>query len=93
MTIVETDAVFLADFGVSAVVGEETSLVILDRPEAFAVGDVIAGDPQIRLPTSTFSSLAYGDSITVDGTEYTVRDVQIVNDGRWKVARLAEVAT
>ena len=91
MAIVEDPAVFLADFGVTATVSSVDALVLLDRPQDFAVGDVIALDPQITLPATTFPTLAYGDAITVDGVAYTVRDVQLVDDGAWKIARLAEV--
>jgi hypothetical protein len=42
---------------------------------------VISTDYRVRCLASLFGSLAWGSSITVGGTAYTVREVRLVDDG------------
>lgn len=80
--IVEDPAIFLADFGVSVTTGAVSGTGILDMPgEAILDGMVISTDYSLRCEASKFGSLAWGSSITVNGTGYTVREVKLLDDG------------
>jgi hypothetical protein len=84
---------FFADFGVSATVGAETGLVIFDAPDMNVSGfdgQVITPEYKITYPNTAFTTLAHGDAITVDGTEYTVNNVTAAHDGKIKYAYLSE---
>jgi riboflavin synthase alpha subunit len=72
---------FLTDFGVSVTADGVTGLGILDMPgEYVADGRVITNEYQLRVESSKFGALSYGDSVTVDGDAYTVREAPIVAD-------------
>lgn len=74
--------VFLGDFNVSATAGSTTGNVILDQPSQVLAGDmVLTTDYQITAKASDFGSLVAGASITVDGTDYTVRETRLIDDG------------
>lgn len=80
--ITEDPDIFLADFGVSVAAGAVSGVGILDMPgEAILDGMVISTDYRVRCLASEFGSLAWGASITVNGTAYTVREVRLVDDG------------
>ena len=69
-------------FGVSCTAGSTTSNGILNEPTSMAVGDqIIYSDYVLICLASKFGSLVAGDSITVDGTAYEVREVQKSEDG------------
>lgn len=77
---VETDvdrAAMLADFGVTATKGTDTFTVIFEN--AYADADGIAGRQPVALALdsdiSTYS-VAVGDTISIGGNNYTVRDPQ-----------------
>ncbi len=75
--------VFLGDpFSVSATSGNTTADVLLDQPSQVIAGDmVLTTDYQITAKASDFGSLVGGDSITVDGSAYTVRETRLMDDG------------
>jgi hypothetical protein len=83
MAIVEDPADFLADFGVTVTQGATEGLGILDMPGDYvADGRVITTDYVLRAEASKFGGVSYGDSMTVDGTVYTVREAPLlVDDG------------
>ena len=56
-------------------------------------GEVISIDFALTCETSIFGSLAYGDSVTVDGTQYEVRyEPMRQDDGTFCVVPLAKLA-
>jgi hypothetical protein len=64
---------FLTDFGVAVSSGAVSGYGILDMPGlVVADGMVISTD---------YTSLAYGASMTVDGSAYTVRENRLLDDG------------
>ena len=84
MAFTEDLGIFLADFGVSCTAGAVTALGILDMPsQVLANGMVLSTDYTLTARTSNFGSLIRGDSITVDGTAYTVREVMLMDDGKF----------
>ena len=82
MALTEDLTLFLADFGVSVTAGAVSGFGILDMPgELVADGMIITTDYSIRCEASKFGALAYGASITVDGTAYTIRENRLIEDG------------
>lgn len=73
---------FGSPFGVSATSGGTTADGILDQPTSVVAGDqVIYVDYVLHCKNSDFGTLTAGDSITVDGTAYTVRTNEAGLDG------------
>ena len=84
MAITEDLDVFLADFGVSCTAGATTANGILDMPsQVVSDGMVLTTDYTLTTRASNFGSLVRGDSITVDGTSYTVRETMLIDDGKF----------
>jgi hypothetical protein len=82
MAFTEDLDVFLADFGVSVTAGAVSGVGILDMPgELVADGMIITTDYSLRCEASKFGTLAYGASITVGGTAYTIRENRLIEDG------------
>lgn len=80
----DLDVFFSTDgFGVSVTKGNVTSVGILDMPtEVIADGVVLTTDYKLLVKTSDFTSITRGDAITVDGTDYTVREPILMDDGK-----------
>ena len=77
-----TQNVYLDDFGVTCTSGGTTAKGILEQPDQILAGDmIISTEYELTAKTSDFGSLVSGDTITVDGTAFTVRDVKKENDG------------
>lgn len=77
----ETD-VFLKDFGLPVVWGSRSGLGILDAPsEIIAGGMVLTTDYQLTIKTSDFPGLLRGETLTVNGTAYMVREARQIDDG------------
>lgn len=77
-----TQNVYLNDFGVSCTSGGTTANGILEQPDQILAGDmIISTEYELTAKTSDFGSLVSSDTITVDGTAFTVRDVRKENDG------------
>jgi len=56
-------------------------------------GEVISIDFALQCETSIFGSLAFGDSVTVDGSSYQVRyEPMLQDDGTFCVVPLSEVS-
>ena len=84
MAITEDLDVFLADFGVSCTAGDTTANGILDMPsQVVSDGMVLTTDYTLTTRASNFGSLIRGDSITVDGAAYTVREAMLMDDGKF----------
>ena len=93
MAWVEDPADFLDDFGVSVTANGTTGLGILDMPgEYVADGRVITNEYLLRCQASLFGSVGYGDSMTVDGQSYEVREAPLlVDDGVFCLVLLTKV--
>ena len=84
MALSEDLDIFLADFGVSCTAGATTANGILDMPsQVISDGMVLTTDYTLTARASNFGSLIRGDSITVDGTAYTVRETMLLDDGKF----------
>lgn len=82
MAFSEDLSAFLNDFGVSCTAGATTALGILDMPgQVLADGMVISTEYMLTAKASDFGGLLYGNSITVAGVGYTVREARLVDDG------------
>jgi hypothetical protein len=82
MAFTENLDVFLADFGVTVTSGAISGIGLLDMPgELVADGMIITTDYSLRCEASKFGTLAYGASITVGGTAYTIRENRLIEDG------------
>lgn len=83
MAIVEDPVDFLDDFGVTVTHGATQGLGILDLPgEYVSDSRVITTEYVVRCESSKFGALTYGESVTVDGTTYTVREAPLpIDDG------------
>ena len=85
---------FLEDFGVSVTANGTTGLGILDMPgEYVADGRVITNEYLLRAETAKFGGVTYGDSMTVAGVAYQVREAPLlVDDGVFCLVLLTKVA-
>ena len=85
--------VFLADFGVEVTNGVVTGTGILDMPsEMIADGVVLTTDYKLMVKTSDFGGLLYGDGLTVNGVNYTVRSAMLIDDGSFTELNLMKIA-
>lgn len=83
--------VFLADFGLNAVSGAASGKVLFDQPDNTAFGDMV----QTTEYTATFrvvdfSTLIAGNTLTIAGEPYIVREVARIEDGAFARATLAK---
>lgn len=83
--------VFLADFGLDATSGSSNGKVLFDQPDNTAFGEMV----QITEYTATFRAvdfptLSVGNTLTIAGATYTVREVAKVEDGAFARATLAK---
>lgn len=93
MALSEDLSVFLTDFGVSCTSGSVTALGIIDMPgQVLADGMVISTDYTLTARAADFGGLIYGDAITVDGSNYSVRDTRRVDDGKFVEISLSKLA-
>jgi hypothetical protein len=81
--LIEDLSIFLADFAKPVSANGVSGLGILDAPgEYVSEGRAISDEYVLRVKTSEFGSLAYGNSVTVDGQAYTVREAPLkIGDG------------
>ena len=83
MAFTEDLSIFLADFGVSCTAGAVTALGILDMPsQVISDGMVLTTDYTLTARADDFGDLLYGSQISVNGVAYTVRETQLVGDGK-----------
>jgi hypothetical protein len=88
----ESLATYFADFGIQAVFNGDTALVLLDQHDE----DVLQGRAQstayvMTLATADFPDLGHGDAVTIDGTNYQVHLVDLLDDGALKQAKVYRV--
>lgn len=89
--ITESPAVFLRDFGVPVTDGTTTSVGILDMPtEVIADGMVLSTDYQLTVRASEYGSKKYGDTLTVNGAAYTVKECRLLDDGAFAMIYLSK---
>lgn len=80
--ITDNPAAFLNDFGVTVTDGTVTGKGIFDMPgEIIAGGMVLTTDYQVTVRASEFGGKLYGDTLTVNGATYTVKECRLVDDG------------
>jgi hypothetical protein len=76
---------FLADFGVTVRHGSEVASAILDAPTTTALGGLVTlEDFQLTLRADVLTDLGHGETVTIDGTDYLVREVLQIDDGALK---------
>lgn len=85
MPFAEDQSIFLADFGLPVVANGVSGLGIYDAPGEYVGGDgvMMLSDPTVRCLGSLVVGLQYGDTITVDGLTYSVRENRPLFDGIW----------
>jgi len=86
MAFTEDLSVFLssADFAVSVTSGSTSGLGILDMPsEIIADGIVLTTDYKLTCESSKFGNLLHSDAVSVDGANYTIRSVNLIDDGKF----------
>lgn len=82
MALAENLDLFFEDFGVAVTTGAVSGLGILDMPtEIIAAGQVLSTDYSLTCKANQFGHLKYGDSVTVAGVAYTVRETRFLDDG------------
>jgi hypothetical protein len=92
MALTEDLNLFLDDFGVSCTAGAVSALGILDMPSQIISGDlVLSTDYSLTARAADFGGLKYGDSITVAGTNYQVRETRQIDDGAFVEIGLTKV--
>ena len=84
MALSDDNSVFVGgEFGVSCTSGSTTANAVLSQPsEVLMDGMVLFSDYTLLAKASDFGSLIAGNSITVDGTAYTVREARLSVDGQ-----------
>ena len=94
MAFVEDPTDFLDDFGVTVTANGTTGLGILDMPgEYVADGRVITNEYLLRAETSRFGFVTYGDTMTVAGNSYQVREAPLmIDDGVFCLILLTKIA-
>lgn len=81
-----------AEFAVAVTNGVTATTGILDMPsEVIAGGMVITTDYALTIKSSVYPTLKYGDSLTVGGAAYTVREVRLIDDGAFSTVYLQKV--
>lgn len=82
MALDEDLNLFLDDFGVSCTAGAVSALGILEMPTQVLAGEmVLSTDYTLICRNSDFGGLLYGDGITVNGVNYSVRETRQLDDG------------
>ena len=81
--------IFLADFGDEVVYKGVIYKGILEQPdEIVADGLVMTTDYELTGKTSELGSLVFDDIISVDGTNYKVRQARKIDDGKFCIVSL-----
>lgn len=83
--------VFLVDFGLNAVSGSASGKVLFDQPDNTAFGDLVqTTEYTATFRVADFPVLVAGNTITISGTAYAVREVVRIEDGAFARATLAK---
>lgn len=82
----------LQGFGVPVIHKHVSGIGILDMPsEILADGMVLSTDYKLTVQTNAFGQFSSGDSVTVDGIPYKVRNPNLVDDGKITEVMLMKV--
>ncbi len=82
---------FLTDFGVPVTDGVTATTGVLDMPsEVIAGGMVITTDYALTIKSSVYPTLLHGDTLTVNGAAYKVREVRLQDDGLFSIVYLSK---
>lgn len=82
---------FFADFSIDATFGSETAKVIFNATDEVIIGgDVIGSEYTMTYQPSNFSGLTHGNSVTIGGITYTVRNIMKIDEGILLKAFLAK---
>ena len=83
--------VFLADFGLAAVSGSASGKVLFDQPDNTAFGDLVqTTEYTATLRVIDFPVLVAGNTLTISGAAYVVREVAHIEDGAFARATLSK---
>jgi len=95
MALTDLPDTYLADFGVDCVAGSVTAKGILDMSsQVISDGMVLTTDYTLTAKAADFGDLLYGSEMNVNGALYTVREVQLQDDGIFcQIALQRSVAT
>lgn len=70
----------------------QSGSVIFDSPtETLMSGEVLSDEFTMTYPASVLPGIRAGDTGTIDGVSYQVREIMFINDGRLKMARLTRL--
>lgn len=84
-------AVFFSDFAVAASFGAQSAQVLRDAPdEQWLAGAVQSREYAITYAATQLPGLKTGDTLTVDGVSYRVREVSALDDGALMRATLTK---
>lgn len=86
MTLTEDLDTFLADFGVAVTFNSQSYVGVLDMPDQIVGGGLaISTEYSLLVQAADLpeSDVDRGDSITVDGSSYIVREYHRVDDGKF----------
>lgn len=82
-----------SEFGVAVTADGVTGVGILDMPGMALLGDqVVSTDYRCVVKTSEFGGLLYGQEVTVDGENYTVKSAMMLDDGHLTELMLSKLA-
>lgn len=87
----EEDLSFLfADFAVNCIFGSITALVIFDQPDnAFVSNMQVLTEYEMTFKTGDLPGLKHLSVVSINGTNYSVKDVRQINDGALSTAGLS----
>lgn len=77
-------------FTIAATVGGVTANVHFRQADADALGDRIVREYTLRFRASDFTTLARGDTVTINAIAYKVLEVRLLDSGDEKVARISK---
>jgi len=77
-------------FAVQATVGAETKPVHFRQGDADMLGDRLVREYALRFRASDFTTLARGDTVTINAIAYKVLEVRLLDSGDEKVARISK---
>lgn len=91
-TIIDDTDVFFNFFASDVVFGTIVGKGIFDAPSnIIADGMVLTTDYLLTVQTAVFGAAKYGDTITVDGYAYKVRESRQIDDGKLSEILLTKV--
>ena len=87
----DEDLSFLfADFAVNCTFGSITALVIFDQPDnAFVSNMQVLTEYEMTFKTGDLPDLKHLSVVSINGTNYSVKDVRQINDGALSTAGLS----